>query len=69
MQTDTICAFQLEAGDFILGKDKSVAQVIEMIDDRDLLEFEVLDRDSEVTESVHYAPFDVVTIITSFEEE
>lgn len=69
MQTDFICAYQLEEGDYVLGDDESQSQVIELVGDHDLMEFYVRDLDTEEVDLVRYAPFDVVKIITSFEED
>jgi len=69
MQTDIVCAYQLAGGDIVLGDDGSKSEVLDLVDDRDLMEFRVLDLDTEVSEPMYFAPFDVVTIITNFEDE
>lgn len=68
MQTDTICAFQLENNDYFSMKEEQF-QVIELTDDSDYMEFRVREVATDDECEMIFAPFDVITLITSFEDD
>lgn len=68
MQTDVVMAFQIEDGDVISSDEFTYRVKGEPADDGDGLMFDTVDDDGEVTQ-LWFAPFDAVTIVTSFEDE
>lgn len=65
MKTDTICAFQLEVGDFFTEKGEEFS--VKSIDrDDDYMDFTVTETATGDDYPMTFAPFDTVTIITSF---
>lgn len=68
MQTDTICAFQLEEGDFFIEKGEEF-RVKSLDRDDDYLDFTVVEVATEDEYPMTFAPFDTVTLITSFLDE
>jgi hypothetical protein len=67
MQTDTICAFQLEENDFFVESGEQF-QVIKLVGDDQFLDFIVREVATDDEYPMTFAPFDTVTLITSFEE-
>ena len=67
MQTDTICAFQLEENDFFSESGEQY-QVVSLEGDDEYLDFKVIELATEDVYTMTFAPFDTVTLITSFEE-
>ena len=68
MQTDTVYALAIENNDHIVI-DGEVAGYVYMVDeDGDYILFSVVDDEGEHTQ-YPFAPFDTVTIVTSFLDE
>lgn len=68
MQTDTIDAWSVDNNDYIVI-DGEVVGYVYMVDEYgDWLHFDVVDDEGEHT-VYPFAPFDVVTIVTSFDDE
>ena len=68
MQTDTICAFQLEEKDFFTEKGEQF-QVVSKDDDGDFIDTKVRELATDDVYPMTFAPFDTVTLVTSFDEE
>lgn len=68
MITDTICAFQLEENDFFVEKGEQF-QVKTLESDNEYLDFTVTELATGDDYQMTFAPFDTVTLITSFEDE
>lgn len=68
MQTDTILAYQLEPGDFFSESGEHF-QVKSLESDNDMLNFIVTEVATDDDYPMTFAPFDTVTLITSFEDE
>lgn len=68
MKTDTICAFQLEEGDYIVESGEEF-QVKRLDRDDDYMDFTVIETATDDSYSMTFAPFDTVTIVTSFEDD
>lgn len=68
MQTDTIMAFQIEDGDTLQVGDRTYLVKGEPADEADGLLFDTVEEDGEDTQ-IWFAPFDVVNVVTVFEEE
>ena len=66
MQTDVVVAAYVEPGDFLEAPDGSL-EVHEIHDNGDFITMRVLDEEGEV-EMLTFAPFDVVHVVTSFED-
>lgn len=70
MQTDTVCAYQLENNDWVaedILRGYPQGYVYMADDEGDWLTIDIVDDDGEHN-VVYFGPFDPVTIITSFEE-
>lgn len=68
MQTEPINGFQIEDGDIILVGDQTYTVKGEPVDDGDFLLFDTIGEDEELTQ-LPFGPFDVVTLVTSLEDE
>lgn len=68
MQTDTICAFQLDADDFFTESGEQY-QVVSTEDDGDFIDTKVRELATDDVYPMTFAPFDTVTLITSFDED
>lgn len=68
MQTDTICAFQLEENDYFVEKGEHF-QVKSLDRDDDYMDFTVIETATGDTYPMAFAPFDTITLVTSFEDE
>ena len=67
MQTDTICAFQLEEGDYFSEQGEHY-KVKSLDRDDDYLDFTVIEVATDDEYPMTFAPFDTVTLITAFDE-
>lgn len=68
MQTDVMCAFQVENNDFIVIDGEVMGYVYMVTENDDVLVFDVVDDDGEHTQ-IPFAPFDTVSIVTAFDDE
>ena len=68
MQTDTVFAYQVEEGDFIVDDGEVVGEVIAFTDDHLFLYFTLKDEDGDVT-MWPVGPFETVFIVTRFYED
>jgi hypothetical protein len=68
MQTDTVCAFQVENNDHIVMEGKPFGYVYSIGEDGDYILLDVVDDEAEHTEFA-FGAFDTVEIITSFDDE
>lgn len=68
MQTDVMCAFQVENNDFIVIDGEVMGYVYMVTENDDVLVFDVVDDDGEHT-PIPFAPFDTVSIVTAFDDE
>lgn len=68
MQTDEVCAFQLEDNDHLVIDGKAVGYVYKVTEEEDFLLVTTKDDDGDET-MWPFGPFDVVSIVTSFEDE
>lgn len=66
MQTDTVFAYQVEPGDFLLVVDPE--PVVAVDEDGDVILISAKDDDGDVTQ-YPYGPFDSVTIVTVLDED
>ena len=68
MKTDTIFAYQLEENDFFSEVGENF-QVKSLDRDDDMLDFTVIELSTGDSYPMTFAPFDTITLITSFEED
>lgn len=66
MQTDIVCAFQVENNDFIVVNGEVVGYVYSINEDEDYIAFDVVDDEGE-HDNVMFGPFEAVTIVASFD--
>lgn len=70
MQTDTVMAVQVEIGDFLMHEDDGlkVINITEDWENPDLIHITIVD-DEGYSIPVPVAPFDLLEIVVSFEDE
>jgi hypothetical protein len=68
MQTDILCAFQVENNDHIVMDGEVMGYVYSIDEEGDFLYLDVVDDEAEHT-VLKYGPFETVRIVTSFSEE
>lgn len=67
MQTDIVCAYQLEADDYFVESGEYF-QIVSLESDDDYMDFKVRELSTDDIYPMTFAPFDVVTIVTAFDE-